>query len=151
MSNNNPKDDRDFVQTLNDWYFRCLEPEGRWAHCSLGIKIRCEHLRRSIELAKEEIATLEPYAAIPSNANLREEKKSCGKRCSGCPHGPYYVVYWRDDGKLKKEYFPRQLLKYERILPVNPDYVLPSKISLGDSRASPDLVQVNWEMLEGLG
>jgi len=22
----------------------------------------------------------------------------------GCPHGPYYYAYWKENGKLKKKY-----------------------------------------------
>jgi hypothetical protein len=34
----------------------------------------------------------------------RYEWVKCGKRCSGCPHGPYVYAYWREGGKLRKRY-----------------------------------------------
>jgi len=35
---------------------------------------------------------------------LRSEWVKCGKKCKGCPHGPYWYAYWREDGKLRKRY-----------------------------------------------
>ena len=35
---------------------------------------------------------------------LRSEWVKCGKKCSGCPHGPYWYAYWRAEGKLHKRY-----------------------------------------------
>jgi hypothetical protein len=34
----------------------------------------------------------------------RYEWVNCGKRCAGCPHGPYIYAYWRENGRLKKRY-----------------------------------------------
>jgi len=34
----------------------------------------------------------------------RYEWVRCGKRCAGCPHGPYVYAYWREGGKLRKRY-----------------------------------------------
>jgi hypothetical protein len=40
------------------------------------------------------------------------EWKKCGKpncRCArGKLHGPYYYRYWREGGRLRKEYIPRR-------------------------------------------
>jgi DnaJ domain len=38
----------------------------------------------------------------------RSEWVRCGKKCSGCPHGPYWYRYFREEGKLKKEYIGRE-------------------------------------------
>jgi len=36
---------------------------------------------------------------------IRMEYVRCGKSgCRGCPHGPYYYAYWRENGKLRKRY-----------------------------------------------
>lgn len=35
---------------------------------------------------------------------FRAEFVRCGKRCGGCPHGPYWYSYWREGGKLHKKY-----------------------------------------------
>lgn len=32
------------------------------------------------------------------------EKVYCGKNCSGCPHGPYWYAYWKEDGQTKSKY-----------------------------------------------
>jgi TPP-dependent indolepyruvate ferredoxin oxidoreductase alpha subunit len=43
--------------------------------------------------------------SVPSNATIRPEHVKCGKSlCLGCPHGPYYYAYWKENGKLKKKY-----------------------------------------------
>ncbi len=34
----------------------------------------------------------------------RLEKVSCGKKCKGCPHGPYWYGYWREGGKTRSKY-----------------------------------------------
>lgn len=39
----------------------------------------------------------------------RCEYVRCGKKgCKGCPHGPYWYGYWKEDGKLHKKYFGKQ-------------------------------------------
>ncbi len=35
---------------------------------------------------------------------LRSEWVRCGKRCGGCPHGPYWYAYWREEGRVRKRY-----------------------------------------------
>lgn len=37
----------------------------------------------------------------------RSEYVRCGRRCGGCPHGPYWYRYRRQDGRVKKEYCGR--------------------------------------------
>ncbi len=39
----------------------------------------------------------------------RLEKVSCGKGCKGCPHGPYWYGYWKEDGKTKSKYIGKRL------------------------------------------
>lgn len=35
----------------------------------------------------------------------RCEYVRCGKKgCKGCPHGPYWYAYWREDGRVRKRY-----------------------------------------------
>ena len=46
---------------------------------------------------------------VPTNATIRPEHVKCGKSlCLGCPHGPYYYAYWKENGKLKKKYIGSQ-------------------------------------------
>ena len=40
-------------------------------------------------------------------ATVRIESVMCGKRCQGCPHGPYMYVYWKQGGKTRKKYIGR--------------------------------------------
>lgn len=38
-------------------------------------------------------------------ARYRERRIPCGKHCSGCPHGPYIYLVWRDEeGNLRERY-----------------------------------------------
>jgi hypothetical protein len=37
-------------------------------------------------------------------ATVRIESVMCGKKCKGCPHGPYMYVYWKQGGKTRKKY-----------------------------------------------
>jgi hypothetical protein len=33
----------------------------------------------------------------------------CGKKCGGCPHGPYWYAYWREGKRLRKRYVGKGL------------------------------------------
>lgn len=47
----------------------------------------------------------EEYEEIDAPAvSMYLEKRSCGKDCSGCPHGPYIYAYWRDGDKVRAKY-----------------------------------------------
>lgn len=35
---------------------------------------------------------------------LRCEYIRCGKKCGGCPHGPYWYAYWKEGGRTRKRY-----------------------------------------------
>lgn len=39
----------------------------------------------------------------------RSKWVKCGKRCSGCPHGPYWYRYWYADGRYRSEYVGKDL------------------------------------------
>jgi hypothetical protein len=39
-----------------------------------------------------------------THETFRAEYVHCGKRCRGCPHGPYWYAYRREAGKVKKRY-----------------------------------------------
>jgi hypothetical protein len=39
----------------------------------------------------------------------RLERVSCGKGCKGCPHGPYWYGYWKEDGKTRSKYIGKRL------------------------------------------
>ncbi|HQF15867.1 MAG: hypothetical protein A4E45_01089 [Methanosaeta sp. PtaB.Bin039] len=34
---------------------------------------------------------------------------SCGKGCKGCPHGPYWYGYWREEGRTRSKYIGKRL------------------------------------------
>lgn len=36
------------------------------------------------------------------------EKRPCGKACKGCPHGPYWYAYWRQNGRLRSQYIGKE-------------------------------------------
>lgn len=50
---------------------------------------------------KEVMATLD---ADYHTATVRTESVMCGRKCKGCPHGPYMYVYWKSGGKTQKKY-----------------------------------------------
>ena len=37
-------------------------------------------------------------------AYVRIRHVRCGDNCSGCPHGPYAYLAWRENGKLQEKY-----------------------------------------------
>lgn len=39
----------------------------------------------------------------------RQERRSCGKKCGKCPHGPFWYAYWRTQGRLKSKYIGKEL------------------------------------------
>ncbi len=39
----------------------------------------------------------------------RLERVSCGKGCKGCPHGPYWYGYWKEEGKTRSKYIGKNL------------------------------------------
>jgi hypothetical protein len=43
------------------------------------------------------------------SVTYRLEKVSCGKNCKGCPHGPYWYGYWREDGRTRSKYIGKNL------------------------------------------
>ncbi|MCX6673000.1 MAG: hypothetical protein NTY37_04385 [Methanothrix sp.] len=47
------------------------------------------------------------------STTYRLEKVSCGKNCKGCPHGPYWYGYWRENGKTRSKYIGKNLLSTE--------------------------------------
>jgi hypothetical protein len=46
-----------------------------------------------------------------SSITYRLERVSCGKGCKGCPHGPYWYGYWKEDGKTKSKYIGKRLVE----------------------------------------
>jgi len=38
------------------------------------------------------------------SVTYRLERVSCGKKCKGCPHGPYWYGYWREGAKTRSRY-----------------------------------------------
>jgi hypothetical protein len=56
---------------------------------------------------------------FPDNATLRYEYVKCGRANCKCKtesakiHGPYYYVYWKENGKLRKGYVGKNLEDYQ--------------------------------------
>jgi len=50
--------------------------------------------------AKREVLKVHTFGSI----TYRLERVSCGKKCKGCPHGPYWYGYWREGGKTRSKY-----------------------------------------------
>jgi hypothetical protein len=49
-------------------------------------------------------------SGLPPSLTYRREWVRCGKtHCGGCPHGPYWYAYWRQDGRRRKSYVGRHL------------------------------------------
>ena len=53
-----------------------------------------------------------PLAALPQTGSLQREWRRCGKqrcRCArGILHGPYWYLRWRDRGRQRRRYVPRE-------------------------------------------
>lgn len=57
----------------------------------------------------------------PLHVTYRQEHVRCGSDgCNGCPHGPYWYGYWKEDGRTRKMYIGRTL-PGEALEPVDPD------------------------------
>jgi hypothetical protein len=41
--------------------------------------------------------------------DYRQQHVRCGRRCSACPHGPYWYAYWKDGGRSRSQYIGREL------------------------------------------
>lgn len=59
-----------------------------------------------VALGDESVATEGPEQGV----TYRLESVRCGRSgCNGCPHGPYWYAYFREDGKLRSRYIGREL------------------------------------------
>jgi len=43
------------------------------------------------------------------NITYQLERVYCGKRCNGCPHGPYWYAYFRSAGQVVSKYIGKEL------------------------------------------
>lgn len=59
--------------------------------------------------AKREIMKVQTSGSM----TFRLERVSCGKKCKGCPHGPYWYGYWQEGGKTRSKYIGKNLLSTE--------------------------------------
>ncbi|MHC1593864.1 MAG: DUF6788 family protein [Methanotrichaceae archaeon] len=46
---------------------------------------------------------------ILGSVTYRQERVYCGKGCKGCPHGPYWYAYWKEDGRTHTRYIGKEL------------------------------------------
>jgi Family of unknown function (DUF6788) len=53
-----------------------------------------------------------PLTALPQTGSLQRERRRCGKqrcRCArGILHGPYWYLRWRERGRQRRQYVPRE-------------------------------------------
>ncbi|MGB9485777.1 MAG: hypothetical protein WCD04_06670 [Terriglobia bacterium] len=47
------------------------------------------------------------FSWVVKNRRYQLEMRNCGKKCGGCPHGPYLYVYQRDGSLIKPKYLKR--------------------------------------------
>ncbi len=86
-----------------------------------------EHqLRRLMILARGLLVGVEgPLGPVdeqnaPLHVSYRQEHVRCGgDGCTGCPHGPYWYGYFKQDGRTRKQYIGRSL-PGEALEPVDP-------------------------------
>lgn len=52
-----------------------------------------------------EILAVKRYGSV----TYRLERVSCGKKCKGCPHGPYWYGYWREGKRTRSKYIGKSL------------------------------------------
>ena len=55
---------------------------------------------------------VDPHAVAKHRGKVtyRQERVKCGREgCTGCPHGPYWYAYWREDGRLRSRYIGKDL------------------------------------------
>lgn len=87
-----------------------------------------EHeLRRLLILARGLLVGVDGPAGpvdeegAPLHVTYRQEEVRCGgDGCNGCPHGPYWYGYWKQDGRTRKMYIGRTL-PGEELPQVDPD------------------------------
>ncbi len=64
------------------------------------VQERRSSLRQRAITAEQQIGSL----------TFRYETVRCGKpNCTRCPHGPYWYVYWKEDGRTRSRYVGRSL------------------------------------------
>jgi hypothetical protein len=72
-----------------------------------------EHLIREKEnsLKPEELPSRRELLEVKESGSVtyRLERVSCGKKCKGCPHGPYWYGYWREGGRTRSKYIGKSL------------------------------------------
>ena len=55
---------------------------------------------------------VDPHAAAKRRGKVtyRQERVKCGRDgCTGCPHGPYWYAYLREDGRLRSRYIGKDI------------------------------------------
>ena len=55
---------------------------------------------------------VDPHADTTRRGKVtyRQERVRCSREgCTGCPHGPYWYAYWRENGRLRSRYIGKDL------------------------------------------
>ncbi len=66
------------------------------------------------------VTELADVPGIPA-VSYRRALVRCGRRCDGCPHGPYWYAYWKDGGRSRSQYIGGQLpADVRRLVEVGP-------------------------------
>ncbi len=71
-----------------------------------------ERLHRAISdrTANDSLKGERFYEHAFGSLTFRYETVRCGKKnCSRCPHGPYWYVYWKEEGRTRSRYVGRTL------------------------------------------
>ena len=66
---------------------------------------KLEEIEKEIELLRKKLEKLEKEIPGISYGTVVEKYIRCGKsECKNCPHGPYYYLSFKQDGKTKTKY-----------------------------------------------
>jgi hypothetical protein len=91
------------------------------------------------------------FAGLPPTGSLQREWRRCGKRrcrCTrGMPHGPYWYLRWRERGRQRRQYVPRERVDAIRVVLEQRRRLRPPVWSLRQALA--DLRQLTKEIHDG--
>jgi len=66
---------------------------------------KIEEIEKEIELLRKRLEELEKEIPGISRGTVVEKYIRCGKSwCKNCPHGPYYYLAVKENGKVKTKY-----------------------------------------------
>lgn len=70
-----------------------------------GVEKEIERLEREEEELKRLLKEMNSQIPGIANGSIKVVYVKCGRKwCSKCPHGPYYYLQWKENGKVKTKY-----------------------------------------------